>query len=389
MRRGPLALAAALFAGALALRPQLVGVGPLVPRIQADLDVSHAVVGLLGAIPVLCMGLFAPPSRWLSGYLGSRFAIAASLGCIALFGVARSLAPGAAAVIALTIPVGIGMGFAGALLPVAVKERFAHRPAFATGVYATGISTGSALSAALATPLARLGGDWRTPLLGFSLVTAALVPLWLSLTGGGAERARAAEPPLRLPWSSALVWRLVGIFGLMSVTYYGLNAWLPDSYVERGWSESSAGALLAVINVASLPPTLLVPWFADRAGSRRLYLISAGGVLVCGTLGLVLLPGGGWLWAVVVGAAFGALFPMVLTLPLDLAERPAQVGAIAAAMLGGGYALSGTAPFALGVLRDATGSFTSALWLLVGAASLLVLLCAPLSPQRLGGRPVA
>ena len=58
-RRG-LTLLAALFVAALALRPQLVGVGPLLPDIQDDLGVSHAVAGLLGTIPVLCMGVFAP-----------------------------------------------------------------------------------------------------------------------------------------------------------------------------------------------------------------------------------------------------------------------------------------------------------------------------------------
>jgi len=42
------------------LRPQVVGVGPLIDEIQDDLDASHALVGLLGTIPVLCMGLFAP-----------------------------------------------------------------------------------------------------------------------------------------------------------------------------------------------------------------------------------------------------------------------------------------------------------------------------------------
>ena len=41
------ALLAALFLGALALRPQLVGVGPLLPEIDDDLDVSHAAGGLL------------------------------------------------------------------------------------------------------------------------------------------------------------------------------------------------------------------------------------------------------------------------------------------------------------------------------------------------------
>ena len=51
LRRG--ALLAALFLGALALRPQLVGIGPLIPSIQLDLNTSHAVVGLLGRFPSL------------------------------------------------------------------------------------------------------------------------------------------------------------------------------------------------------------------------------------------------------------------------------------------------------------------------------------------------
>ena len=64
MRRAPFLVA--LFLAALALRPQLVGIGPLLPLIQHDLDVTHAVAGLLGTIPVLCMGLFAPPASFLS-----------------------------------------------------------------------------------------------------------------------------------------------------------------------------------------------------------------------------------------------------------------------------------------------------------------------------------
>jgi cyanate permease len=65
------------------------------------------------------------------------------------------------------------------------------------------------------------------------------------------------------------------------------------------------------------------------------------------------------------------------------------VGAVAAMMLGAGYTLSGTAPFVLGAVRDATGSFTTALWLLVVAASLLLALCIPLSPRRLRANVIA
>ena len=114
--------------------------GPLLPSIQSDLGVSHAVAGLLGTIPVLCMGLFAPPASFLAGRIGSRRAIAVALTLIGVFGLVRAISPGAVAVILLTFPMGVGMGLAGAMLPVAVKERFADRPGFATGVYTSGIT---------------------------------------------------------------------------------------------------------------------------------------------------------------------------------------------------------------------------------------------------------
>jgi MFS transporter, CP family, cyanate transporter len=178
VRRAGFALLAGLFLAGLALRPPIVGVGPLIPEIQDDLDVSHAVVGLLGTIPVVCMGVFALPAPALSGRYGSRLAIAACLALIGLFGIARAAAPGAAAVIALTFGVGLGLGFAQALMPVAVKERFAQRPAFATGIYVLGINIGSAISSALAVPIAHAAGDWRWSVASFSIATCVLVVAW-------------------------------------------------------------------------------------------------------------------------------------------------------------------------------------------------------------------
>ena len=38
----------------------------------------------------------------------------------------------------------------------------------------------------------------------------------------------------------------------MGSAYYGLNAWLPDAYGERGWSAESAGILLAAMNLTAI-----------------------------------------------------------------------------------------------------------------------------------------
>jgi CP family cyanate transporter-like MFS transporter len=381
LRRAPLLVA--LFLAAFALRPQLVGVGPLLPSIQGDLGVSHAVAGLLGTIPVLCMGLFAPPAPFLSGRVGSRRAIGAALALVGVFGVARAVVPGAAGVVLLTFPLGMGMGLAGAMLPVAVKERFSDRPGFATGVYTSGITIGSAVAAAVAVPLAQAANGWRTPLLVFGAVSTALAALWLWLTRSEPAHVRSDVRPLRLPLRNPLGWRLVAAFLLMSFVFYGLNSWLPDAYVERGWSQSAAGGLLAVLNTITIPVGFLVAWAADHLGTRRMWLAGAAALQLASLVGVVLLPGAGWLWAVLLGMSIGPLFPLTMTLPLDAAERPAEVAALAGMMLGLGYTLSSAGPLMLGAVRDLSGGFDAVLWVLVGAAALLLLVDSSFSPARL------
>jgi CP family cyanate transporter-like MFS transporter len=375
------ALLAALFLGALALRPQLVGVGPLLPDIDDDLDVSHAVAGLLGTIPVLCMGVFAPPAAYLAGRLGTRAAIGACLAGIAAFGLARAAAPGAPLVFALTLPIGIGMGLAGALMPVAVKEHFAHRPAFASGIYTTGIQVGSALSSALAVPIAAAWGGWRAALVVFSACTVLIFAGWMLLTPSERDHRRTSPP--RLPWGRRLVWGLVLVFALQSIVYYGLVAWMPDSFQERGWSDQSAGALLGVMSVAAVPGGLLVPYFADRMGSRRQWMELTAGAIFVGTVGVAALPDAGFVWAVFAGFGIGATFPLTLTLPLDATTKPSEAGAVVGLMLGAGYTIAAAGPIALGAVRDLTGSFATSLWVLVALALALLGAIAPLSPERL------
>ena len=368
----PAPILAGLFLVALTLRPQIVGIGPLLPEIQDGLGTTHAVVGLLGTIPVLCMGLFAFPAALFGARVGTRAAILWSLLLIGVFGLARAGAPTAALVILLTWPVGAGMGLAGALVPVAVKEHFPVRPAGPTGVYTTGIQVGSAVSAAVAVPLAAWYGGWRASLAVFSLVTLVLAAAWFVLTRHGSAHERPAGRPPRLPLRSRVAWLLVVLFALMSSTYYGINAWLPDSYVERGWTTAEAGNLLAVLNLVAIPASFFVPWLSDRFGRRRAWLAAMAATFVVGMSGVVLVPALAYAWVVALGIASGGMFALVLTLPLDLEDDPGRVGALVGMMLGLGYTIGAISPFVLGAVRDATGSFTASLWLLAGFSVLLL-----------------
>jgi CP family cyanate transporter-like MFS transporter len=378
-----LGLLAGLFLAGLALRPQIVGIGPLIPEIQDDLGVPHAVAGLLNTIPLLCMGLFALPAPRISSRYGTRLAIAACLAMIGGFGLARAGVPGAAGVIVLTFGVGIGLGLAQALMPVAVKERFAIRPAFATGIYVLGFNIGSALSSAFAVPIADAAGSWRWALITFSAVTLALVPAWIWLTRGEPSHQRTGVVRIRLPVWSGTAWTLVGIFGSMACVFYGLNSWLPDAYVERGWSDGKAGGLLAVLNITALVTTVFIPWLADRRGSRRFYLVGFSAMLVVCAAGFVLVPGAAWVWAAGVGLGTGAMFPLVMTLPVDVGKRTTDVASVTGLMLGIGYMIGAVGPLLLGAARDATGTYSTTLWLIAGSAAALFSLCAAMTPERI------
>jgi CP family cyanate transporter-like MFS transporter len=248
-------------------------------------------------------------------------------------------------------------------------------------MYATGINAGSAVAAAAAVGLAA-AGSWRTALVVFSAVTVLLAALWLWQTRGPAPPRALASPP-RLPVRSGIAWTLVAMFALLGTGFYGVNAWLPDAYVERGWSEEAAGSLLAVLNVASIPGSLVVSAAADRFGSRRRYLVLCAAVMVVSLVGVVVAPSAGFAWAALFGFVNGGLFALVMTLPLDVADEPAQVGAVAGLMLGAGYSLAALSPFVLGAVRDATGSFTGSLWLVVGTAVVFLALAATLTRERL------
>ena len=75
---------------------RLVGIGPLLPLIQNDLDITHAVAGLLGTIPMLLMRP-SSPRQHVSGRIGGRpvSSLCLSTALIGVFGVVRAIAPGA------------------------------------------------------------------------------------------------------------------------------------------------------------------------------------------------------------------------------------------------------------------------------------------------------
>ena len=372
----------ALLAIALVFRPQVIAIGPLLPSIQSGLDISHGVAGALSSIPVLCMGIFAPLAPALARRVGARRGLAVCAVLVIAFGLLRLGVPGAPLVLLLTFGIGLGMGLAGPIFPLVVRHEMPARPALGTGAYAIGLVLGATIAAAVVVPLAGEGADWRFALAVVTLAGLGSLAVWLGLAPSDEDVDTTIAPP-RIPWRSSIAWVLGLLFGLQSMLYYGVITWLAAVYVDRGWSEHDSANLVALFGATTLVATTVMPLGADRIGTRQGQLIVSSLLILVGLVGIVVAPEPAVVWAVVVGAGMGAIFPIVLTLPVDVGGRPADVAATAALMLLVGYILSAIAPFAFGVARDVTGDYGLGLWLLVGLGVLLVALCAVLTPERL------
>jgi MFS transporter, CP family, cyanate transporter len=382
-------IVAALVLVGTALRTQALIIGPLVGDIQAELDMSHGVAGLLGTIPVLCMGFLAPLGPVLSGSIGPRLGAAICVFLIAFFGVLRAFLPDAFTVLFATVGVGVGMAVVGPILPAIVRQRLPNHPAAGTGAYVVGLVIGGAGTAAVAVPIADALGGWRASFAVISSVAFVSLAAWLLLMPRDTGHVRAAPQRPRLPWRRPSAWLLGAIFGSQSILFYGCITWLASIYVERGWGEAEAGALVALLTGIGLPATIAVPLVADRIGNRRSQLTFAGAASVVGALVIALTPGeppGSLLTlgaTALLGIGIGLYFPLALTLPVDVAADPADAASISALMLLIGYLLAATAPVVLGIVRDATGDFVLVTWLLVGIAIFMLPLALALHPKRL------
>jgi CP family cyanate transporter-like MFS transporter len=309
------------------------------------------------------------------------------------FGLLRAAAPEGVSVILLTVGVGFGMGVVGPVFTQVVRTSLPHRPTLGTGAYAMGYIIGSTAAAAGAVALAAAFGGWRGAFAATAVASfIALAGWWLVAPRQAHDRVAPQLP--RLPFRRSVGWLLGLGFGLQSVLFYAAVAWLPSIYIERGWTTAEAASLNAFFAVLGIIPTLTVPVIARWIRSRRAQLALAAGLALAGSMGIasggVGPPSAGSNGLVAYGAvvllAFGVgiFFPILLTLPVEVADSPAQSSALAALMLLVGYTLASVGPVVLGAARDVTGSFVVAAWLLVGISAAMLGATSLFSAHRLG-----
>lgn len=365
----------------LNLRPILSSVSPLLGQIREATGMSFQSSAWLTSLPVICMGLVALLGVRIEARLGERHGVSLGLLLVLLACLARLYFGQAPALLASALLGGAGVALIQALVPALIKRQFQHRVALAMGVYSASLMGGGGLAALLSPQVALHFANWQVGLGVWLLPAMAALMLWTCLPLGAARRQGSRSESDSL-WNNRRAWLLALYFGLVNCGYMSMVAWLPAYYLQMGWSATLSGSLLAFMTVFQVIAALLMPALAQRSVDRRPLLGISLAAQALGFLGLVLWPlQAPHLWVALIGFGLGACFGLSLILTLDHRRDPREAGQLAAFVQGVGFLLNAVSPWLTGWLRQVTGEFTSAWWVLVAGAVSMLLLTRIFSPS--------
>ncbi|WP_199442162.1 MFS transporter [Umezawaea beigongshangensis] len=365
MRRNPLLLALMVVLVAVNLRPAVASVGPVLPDVRADLALSGTATALLTTLPLLCFGLLALLAPRLARWAGIERVLLAALLVLVTGTVCRVLA-GSGLLFTGTVLAAGAIAIGNVLLPPLIKRDFPTRTGVMMGVFSMTVSAAAAVASGATVPLGdALGHGWRGALGVWAVPAIVAALLWLPQL-----RARTApdeRPPApRSLRRDPLAWQVTTFFGTQSLSFYATLAWLPSIYREHGVDAASAGFLLALSGVAQIPVALVLPALAQRASNQIAHAVLSTAAMGAGLAGLLLAPmSAPVVWVVLLGIGQGATFALGLNLFVLRTRRVEDTARLSAMAQSTGYVLCAFGPLLVGLLHEATGSWTPPLVLLL------------------------
>jgi len=340
----------------------LLSVDPLLPAIQDELALTFTLRSLVLALPFLSMAIAAIPGGLLADRSGIRRSVTLG-GAIATGGAALRAVPGGT-VLLLTAAVvfGVGLGLVIPNLPKLVSTRYGRdRGGFATGVYSTGLITGSVAGVYATKPLADALGSWRWALLVWAVLGTSVMAAWALLVSPVDPRPRLSETGFRSLVRRRELWVLAFLFAAGNASYFFLVGNYPPYLTSRGLGLDAALGQLALLIAVGVPAIFLAPIMSDRLRARRPFLwgphaLIAALLFLIGRLPLAaILP-----VSIGLGLAEMAIFALVLLLPVDLFS-PEEVGRGSGIVVSFAYVGALVGPLAAGIAVDLSGSFEGVL----------------------------
>jgi CP family cyanate transporter-like MFS transporter len=337
-------------------------VGPIAPLA----GFSSGLVMLLGALPPLGMGIAAPFVPLILRRAGEdHLLLWASI--LALAGAAvRSF--GLSGLIVGTCVVSLAIGVINVLVPVYVRRRFVGTrvgPVF--GAYALSMGLGSALAAFVAVPMAETTGRWE-----LSIATATITAV-LAVVGGimmldtcQATGQTTPSTPTQTAGSTTnnlarswLAWSLLCFFGVQTLLFYALLAWLPSIIIDSGGSTSESGLAQTLLILGIATGGLFAPIAGARHSSQTSVVATIIASCTIGLLGIALLPTLSLsVWVPLLGLGLGGGQALPAVLYSHRGKNHRHTAALSAFAQTGGFLVAALGPVLLNAARELAGSWT-------------------------------
>ncbi len=353
-----LLLIAGILMIATTLRVTFTGAAPLLDMIRHDYGLTTAQTGLLTTLPLLAFALISPLAAGVARKIGMERSlfIAMLLICVGI-GI-RSL-PSSALLFIGTAVIGCGIALGNVLLPGLIKRDFPGQVAKLTGAYSLTMGAAAALGSAMIVPLALTGAGWHGALLMLMvfplLATLLWLPQWRQKQTAPLTGARALHN--RGIWRSALAWQVTLFLGINSLIYYVIIGWLPAILLSHGYSETEAGSMHGLLQLATAAPGLAVPLLLHKLKDQR--GIAGLSALMCAVslAGFWFVPDQAVLWTIVYGFGSGATMILGLTFIGLRASSAHQAAALSGMAQSVGYLLAACGPPLMGKIHDTAGDW--------------------------------
>ncbi|MGF6357632.1 CP family cyanate transporter-like MFS transporter [Paenibacillus sp. 4624] len=359
-------LLAGIIVIAATMRSPITATGPVVELIRSDTGIGHTMAGLLTSLPLIAFAAVSPFAPRLAKRFGLETALLLAV-IIVTSGITLRLLPSVLALYAGTALLGCGIALSNVLLPSLIKRDFPLRVGIITGLYSVSMNMFASISSGISVPVAEASSlGWRASLGVWACLSLLAVFLWLPQARRGRKQmlyvtSQSENATTRLRTSS-LAWFVTLFMGIQSLIFYTTITWLPEILADQGFSAASAGWMLSLMQMVSVPATFIVPILAGKTRDQRLLTTITCLCLIIGYALLfsdapVLVTIGVALAGIGAGASFG-LVTMFFVLRTSHAREAASLSGMAQSF---GYMLAAGGPLLFGLMHDWTKGWTLSL----------------------------
>ncbi|OOG74335.1 MFS transporter [Algoriphagus sp. A40] len=348
------------------LRTSIASVGPLIPFIREDLDISNGLAGFLTTLSLLTFAVFSLFAPSIGKRLGHGKAIFLGILLLAIGVIIRVLG-GIELLYFGTALTGIGIVIANVLMIPFFKARIPEKIGLMTAILSTGMSLFAAIASGFSVPLAvDLGLGWRGSLASWFILMILALVVWIPQlkthqTGRQGELLQAKNV-----WKSRLAWQVTLFMGAQSVMYFTMITWLPDMLIARGMSPVKAGIALSYMQLISLIGTFFVPNLLMRLKEQSNVILTVGISYLVG-YGALFIQNEGVTFAAltIIGIGSGASLSIAYTLISLRSAEDLTTAKLSGMVQSAGYILAALGPLVFGISLDLFDNWNILIWFLL------------------------